>query len=382
MLCAAPFVDELSAGVPTLGAADIRAALGLGYGSVAATLLSVPLLLAFFGEPPLLLLAKRVGRRRMAVAGFAVMALGNLAAAWADNAWQLTICLACSAAAGGVALALVETAIMDGAPDEREIWMTRWTIGATLGDIAAPGLLALAAFAGFGWRGAFAAAALFAGLAACTLPRRMGEDTADEDNERLGIGAALRRALGNRRLLGWCAAATVCDLLDEILVVFAVLFLRDVRGMDAAPAALAIAAVPAAGALGLLLAHGLLRRVAPLRYLGVNSVICALAIGSFVAFPSSIAAVALLGVIGFTAASMWPITTAQCYRALPEDSTTVAVVGSLFTPLSIAMPVAIAAAADAWGLVAAVLLLALQPLGLLALSIGRPRRRRVRNERQ
>jgi MFS family permease len=368
VLCAAPFVDELSAGVPTLGAAEIRASFDAGYGAVVAAVLAVPLLLALFVESPLLLVAKRVGRRRMAAAGFVVMAAGEVAAAASASPWQLTICLACSAAAGGVALALIETAIMDAAPHEREVWMTRWTFGAALGDLAAPGLVAVAALAGFGWRGSFVVAGLMAAIAASVLPRQIGSEDDHAQCEPVAVGAAIRRALGNRRLLTWCAAATVCDLLDEIFIVMAVLFLREVRGMEAAGAALAIAAVPGASALGLLFAGRLLRRVQPLRYLVVNCVTCALAIGGFVWLPSSWAAVVLLGVIGFTAASMWPIATAQSYRALPEDSTAVAALDNLFMPLSIAMPVAIAAAADSWGLAVAVLLLAFQPLMLLAVA--------------
>ncbi|HEX6999442.1 MAG TPA: MFS transporter [Gammaproteobacteria bacterium] len=382
MLCAAPFVDEIAAGVPTLAAADVRDGLGVGYGAVAAVVLSLPLLLSWLVEPPLLLAAKRVGRRRMAAAGFAVMALGNLAAAAAGSAWQLALSLACAAAAGGVALSLVETALMDAAPAERERWMTRWTIGGALGDLAAPGVLALAAFAGVGWRGAFVAAAVLAAGAACALPSHIGEHDGHEGAPSLRPLAALRRALGTRRLLVWCCAAAVCDLLDEILVVVAVLFLRDARALDSAATALAMAVVPAAGALGLLLAERLLRRLPPLAYLAANCAICAPAIGALACLPSAAAAVVLLGVIGFTAACMWPIAAAQAYRALPDDSAAVAAVGRLLTPLTVAMPVAVAAAADAWGPAAAVLLLAVQPLALLALSLSPRRGRREPPERR
>ncbi|HEY8520315.1 MAG TPA: MFS transporter [Gammaproteobacteria bacterium] len=363
--------------MPTLAAADIRAGLGVGHGTVAAVVLSVPLLLSWLVEPPLLLAATRVGRRRMAAAGFAVMALGALGAAAAGSSWQLALCLACSAAAGGVALALLEAAIMDAAPAERELWATRWTLGGTLGDLAAPGLLALAACLGVGWRGAFVAAAALAAGAACALPRRMGEHHPHAVAERPPPAAALRRALGTRRLLVWCAAAALCDLLDEILVVIAVSFLREARAMDAAGAALAMAVAATAGALGLLVAERLLRRIAPLRYLAANCAVCAAALGAFVCWPSPAAAVVLLGMIGFTAACMWPIATAQAYRALPDDSTAVAAVGGLLAPLTFALPVAVAAAADAWGLATAVLLLAAQPLVLLALSLGGRRARPV-----
>jgi predicted MFS family arabinose efflux permease len=369
VLCAAPFADELASGVPTLGAADIRAELGLSYGAAALTLLSIPLLLGLLVESPLLLIARRLGRRRLVAAGFVGMALGTLAAAASVTAWQLALALASAGSAGGVALALLETAIMDAAPTEREHWMTRWTIAATVGDLAAPGLIALAVWTGFGWRGAFVAAALMTLATAAFVPRRMpADDAAATEHGRTTVRAALRRAFGNRRLLLWCAGIQACGLLDEILIVVAMLFLTEVRGASIAVAALVLTALPAAGALGLIVTEGALRRVEPLRWLGVNCAICAGALVGFATTAHLGAAVAFLAVIGFTAAPMWPIATAQSYRALPEDSTAVAAVANLYAPLGVALPVAIAAAADSFGLVVAILLLGAQPASLAALS--------------
>ena len=369
MLCAAPFADELLAGVPTLGAADIRADLALTYGAVAATVLAAPLLLGLFVEAPLLIAAKRVGRRRMAAAGFWAMAAGALGAALSASAWQLALSLSFAAAGGGVALALVETTLMDAAPERRELWMTRFTIGATLGDLAAPGLLAAVAFLGFGWRGAFVAVALSTMLAALLIARHVTDGGA-ADEERLPIRLVLRRALTNGRLLLWSRGVVACDLLDEILVVVAMLFLREVRGIDPGAAALALAVLPAAGMLGLLLTERMLRRMPPLRWLALNCAACSAAIAGLVLIPSAAAAVAMLGVVGFTAASMWPIATAQAYRALPQDSTTVAAVANLFAPLGVALPVAITYAADLWGLPVAVALLGIQPVTLLVLAFA------------
>ena len=370
MLCAAPFADELLAGVPTLGAADIRADLALTYGAVAATVLAAPLLLGLFVESPLLLAAKRVGRRRMTAAGFCAMAAGALGAALSASAWQLALCLSFAAAGGGVALALVETTLMDAAPERRELWMTRFTIGATLGDLAAPGLLAAVAFLGFGWRGAFVAVALSTMLAALLIARHVTDGHGAAVEERLPIRVVLRRALTNGRLLLWSLGVVACDLLDEILVVVAMLFLREVRGIGPGAAALALAILPAAGMLGLVLTERMLRRMPPLRWLALNCAACVVGIAGLVAIPSVAAAIAMLGVVGFTAASMWPIATAQAYRALPQDSTTVAAVENLFAPLGVALPVAIAAAADLWGLSVAVALLAIQPMTLLVLMLA------------
>jgi predicted MFS family arabinose efflux permease len=254
--------------------------------------------------------------------------------------------------------------------------MTRWTIAAALGDLASPGLIALAAWTGFGWRGAFIAAALMTLATAAVVTRRMpADDSPAEEHARTSVRAALRRALGNKRLLLWCAGVTVCDLLDEILVVVAMLFLTEVRGASVATAALALAALPASGALGLFVTQRALSRVAPLGWLAANCVICAAAIVGFVTSAHLGAAVALLGVIGFTAAPMWPLATAQAYRALPEDSTAVAAVANLYAPLGVALPAGVAAAADLGGLALALLMLGAQPAVLLALSYGARTRR-------
>src|SRR5688572_6101673 len=138
-----------------LGAPDIRSGFTLGYATLAVALLSFPALTALFIEAPLMMLADRIGRRRVAIAGFIVFGLAGFGAACSQTGWQLALALAVSANAGGVALGVSQASMMDADPDRRELWMTRWTLFGSLGDLAAPALLALLAACSLGWRAGF-----------------------------------------------------------------------------------------------------------------------------------------------------------------------------------------------------------------------------------
>jgi predicted MFS family arabinose efflux permease len=368
VLCVAPFVDETFSGVPMLGAPDIRSSFDLGYSGVAATILSVPLLLSLFVETPLLLFVKRFGRRRVVFAGFLGMALAAFAGALTTSAWQLAACLTASGIAAGLALSFTEASLMDAAPDHRELWMTRWTLAGSLGDLAGPGIIALFAWLSFGWRGAFVVVGAMSLIAALTVSRAISGGEIDDD-DHLPIREALRRAFNNTSLLWWCVGVTLCDLLDEIVIVFAALFLREVRGADAATTALALSIFPAAAAVGLVVTERLLKRMQPLRILTVACVTCAAALVAFILVPNVGVAIVMLALVGFMNAPLFPLTTAQMYRALPEDSTTVNAVAHLFAPVQVLFPIAIAFTADRFGLSIAVAMLLLQPLGILLIRM-------------
>jgi fucose permease len=77
----------------------------------------------------------------------------------------------------------------------------------------------------------------------------------------------------------------------------------------------------------------------------------------------------LFFLVGVTAAPMYPITSAQAYKALPGRSGTVNAAGHVFTPLSLAIPWVLGVVADHAGVRVALLLLLLQPVGLVAVAL-------------
>lgn len=203
-------------------------------------------------------------------------------------------------------------------------------------------------------------------LALCRQP--FPEHAADEEDEEPGVFVALREALRNRRLLSWLGATALCDLLDEIVVVFAALHLRD--HLDAGPIArsLVVGAGVAGAIVGVLLADRLLKTVDALRLLFWSSVACALSYVAWLWAPSVELSAVLFFLVGVTAAPMYPIASAQAYAALPGRSGTVNAAGHVFTPFVLAVPWLLGAVADRVGVHVALGLLLLQPVALAVLS--------------
>jgi MFS family permease len=397
-------------------------------------------------------------------AGLAALGCVAIGAALAPGPLWLAAALLLYGPASGAGVSLAQATLVDTHPDERERWLARWTLAGELGDLAAPGLLAAAALAGAGWRGAFLVAGLLVLAYAALLARRpfpasppssagaqraerakidrddppssAGAQRAerakiDRDDPPSSAGAqpatpaepaaqrakraeigqggsrakidrddppssaaaqrgeaergsdepeaarrsdgsngepVLRTALRERRLVLWLGGVALCALLDETLVAFAALHLRDELGAGPGALGLALAASTAGGAVGLAAAERLLRRADPLALLRAACAGCGVAYAAWVFAESLAASVALFVAVGFFAAPLYPIALAQAYRALPGRAATVNAVGQLFAPLELAVPILLGFVADAAGLRAALLLLLVQPLALLALA--------------
>jgi MFS family permease len=374
------FLDELGAGLTPVSAADIRDELELAYGGAALVVLVAPLLLSLLIEGPLLLLSDRWRRDRMAALGMSAMGLCMLLAACASSAWMLGLALGGWASASGIACGVSQGALMDAYPDERERWMTRWTLLGALGDACSPVLVLGSMTLGFGWRGALTVAAVLHLLHALTLARAMryvqavgapsdvDEDEADDSTQGSLVGR-LRMGLRDPTLLAWLAGSALCCLLDEILVAFGAMFLHDEFGADIATQTAAFTACAIAGALGLALAERLLRRVDPLRLLLLASLACGLAFVAWLRVSTVAGSIVALALVGVFAAPLYPICAARAYAARPGEAGLVAAVDQLFSPLSIVAPIVVGLLADRYGVIAALTVLLLQPLGVGAIGL-------------
>jgi fucose permease len=240
-----------------------------------------------------------------------------------------------------------------------------------VGELVAPALFALLALWTFGWREAFLIAGVLCFAAAVALPSRFPEVRRSEPEEGVPIRRALGEALRNRALLLWLSGAALCTLLDEILVAFGTLYLRDALGAGVAERSLVFSCFMAGGIPGLLVADRLLARFDPLRVLVASSGLCAATYLAWVFAGSVAASAGLAALVGCTASTLYPITMAQAYRALPERSGTVAATSSLFGWSNLLILPALALLADGWGLLPVMLLLAAQPIGILAISVAR-----------
>jgi MFS family permease len=363
--------------VPIVGASDLQRSFGTAHAELALSVFLVPGVIALVIEPLLFLLADRYPRRWFVRGGLALMAIAVLVAATAPSAIVFSLALSVVWFASGAATGLAQATLVDQFADQRGRILARWSMWSLAGDLAAPALLAALAIVGLGWRTGFAvvAAMLLAWLAALAIAeppsqpptRPPAADDSSSDEPRQSLWSALRDALRDRVLIAWLFGTTLCDLLDEILVVFAVIHLR--TELDAGPLwqSAAVASLVIGGALGLVACDRLLR-VRSERWVLVAS-----AIGTAVSYvpwllaPTPLASTLLMLPVGACAAPLYPLAAAQAYARRPEASGSVLAAGHLFTPIGLALPFLVGAVADYAGTSAALALLVLQPLGLVVL---------------
>ncbi len=373
--------------MPVVGSPAIQQGFGSSYAHLTLALLLVPSMVAMVLEPVLFLLADRHPRKWFVIGGLLAMAAGSFAAALAPNVAVLAVAETVAGIAAGCAVTLTQATLVDAAPTRREQVMARWVLAGLAGDLLAPLLFAALAWAALGWRATFAVAGgavLVCALAAARRPFPPRAIEHDEEEAEPGLVAALRAAIGNRRLLLWLAGRALCDLLDEILVVFAALHLRDL-GLDAGARSAVLIGFVVGGAAGVAAVDRLVERIPPIRLLFMSAVACAALYLAWVAVDVIWLSIPLFTLVGMTAAPLYPLATAQAYAVLPGRSGAVNAAGTLFDPLVMLLPWLLGMVADTWGTTAALFLLAAQPIGLAIISAvsigsrsGSPRRCRER----
>jgi predicted MFS family arabinose efflux permease len=362
-----PFLDELETGVVPLAAPDVATDFALSAGATAGLALLAMQLLAAFVEPPLFVLAERFGRHHFIRGSLLVLGASCLLGAWAPRWWVLLVALALTGPAVGVAGGLGQATLVDARPNEAERVLARWTLFATLGDLATPLLLAF-----LSWRATYLGAGLLTVLFAL-LVRRV--PTAKLEDEEEVERVTLRQALRQPRVLAWGVGVALCVLLDEPLVAFGAIHLHQRFALEAQWRNIVLAAWMVGGLVGVAWVEVLLKRIAPLRLLTGFALV---AVGAAVAFafaPNVGVAAVALAVLGVVDAPLYPLAKAQAYRALPGQSGTVAAVTAALSPLEMGLPLLVGLVADRAGTGVALALLAVQPayLALLSHLTRRPR---------
>ena len=365
-LLAIELLDELVFGAREAAWPLIRDDLSLSYAEI-GLLLSVPSFVSLAVEPVLGVLAVTWQRRALVLAGGACFAGALALAAGAPSFLVLLVAFAVLYPASGAFVSLSQASLMDLEPERRQHNMARWTFAGAVGAVAGPLLLAAFAVAGLGWRGLFAAFAVLA-LALVLLARRSPD--ARGDGDRLRVREALR-AITRREVFRWLFLLELSDLLLDVLFAFLALYFVDEVATSNATAGLAVAVWAGAGLFGSAAAIPFLRRVDGLRYLRVSAVLTAVLFVAFLLVPGPGAKLALVAAIAVANAGWYPVLQARLYDALGDASGLALTVGALF-PLNAALPLAIAALAEQFGLAVALWPLLAAPAALLLLV---PRRR-------
>jgi hypothetical protein len=285
----------------------------------------------------------------------------------------------------GVAAGIAQTAVVERA-ESAERAMARWTLSSTLGDLAAP-LFLFAFQRTLGWRASLVGASvLIAVWAAMSIGAESNAENQlaivtdgevdPEDEESLGLRAAFSTGLRNRRLVAWVIGAALSSLMDETLAVFGALYVRDRFGASASwlspesAVTMVLVAFALGATAGLVVLDRALKRVRPLSLLAGVSVATAVFFVAWLEAWSVYVSAAGLFVVGFFAAAIYPLVKAQAYRAAPGEGALVNAVTQLFGPLDLVIPLALGALADARGVRAALLVMLLQPAGVLLIAIG------------
>jgi MFS family permease len=328
-------------------------------------------------DPVVFLLSDRIARSWLVRGGLAVMAVTSLVAAVAPGPVTLACALSIWGVATGAAASFTEVTLIDRWPDQRARTMARWTLLAMVGDFAAPMMLgALATFGGGdqAWRTGFAlVGGMLAVWAIATSLRAFPAPAAPPADDEPSLWQAVREAIRDRVLLGWLFAIALCNLLDEVLVVFASIYVRDELGASAAWQSATVGAFVAGGALGLVALDRLLVRHAERRLVIAAGAACAVAFVAWLAAPTVWLSVLLMVPVGATAAPLFPLASAQAYARCPGRAGVVVVAGHLFAPFALAVPWLVGAIADRWGTLAALAVLIVQPIGLVALAAATSR---------
>ena len=373
LLFAVAVLEELSSGIPAAGAPDIERSLGLTHTATATVLYVVPGLVALVIDPLVYFAAERVGRPVMVRLGLAAMAAAFFAAAIAPGAVTLACAISVWHVACGAAIAFSEVTLVDLWPEQRARTMARWTLFASVGDLGGPvllGALAMLGISGERWRiGFLVIGALVAMLAIAVALRRFPTPPAAPDENEPTLWQATREAIRDRVLICWLFGCALCNLLDEILIVFASIHLRDDLGATAVGQSVVISAFIVGTTLGLVVLDRLLTRHREQRLIIAIGSACAAVFALWLAAPTVWLSALLMLAVGLTAGPLYPLAIAQAYARCPGRSSVVLVVSHLFSPIALAIPWLLGRVADHAGALAALALLAAQPIGLVVLAL-------------
>ncbi|HEX7090615.1 MAG TPA: MFS transporter [Longimicrobiales bacterium] len=371
-------LDELVSGAWTAAWPLIRTDLGLSYVQV-GLLTSVPYIFGCILEPPLGLLGDAWNRRRIVRAGGIAFAAALLFVALGGAFLPLLLALMLLNPASGAFVELSQATLMDLEPTRRDLNMARWTLAGSIGAVAGPVVLAGAGMAGFGWRGVLVALAAFSAVLVVATWRVPVPGAMDRSlPSARPLAAAARdaiRALRRRDVRRWLVLLQLADLMLDVLQGFLALYFVDAVGVSDAGAAVAVVVWLTAGLAGDALAIPLLARLDGARWLRASAWASLPVLAAFLLVPGAPAKLVLLAVLALLRSGWYPALKARLYGALPERSATVMALGSIASIVVGLLPLTLGLAAQAFGLGAALWLVAAAPAALL---VGVPRRQAAR----
>lgn len=385
--------DEIVSGLPVAGLPLLRDHLGLSYEQV-GLLFAVGSVSAMILEPIINVLSDHHSKRWWILGGLLCLIASFVLAGSTSAYLLLLLVFALYYPAVGTAIGLAEATLIDADPEESTATMTRWTLLASVGDILAPLLVTALVSLHQGWSAiCWLAAGLWTGLFSLTATRPFpnqqapASELANRDQEGqtenefsteksdTSTLRTLLQAVRNPRLLRWGLLALIPTMVDEVLLGFVALYLRDVLHASETAIGLLLTGSLASSLLGLALLDRLpwLRKAAsqaPHRLLaGMAAIVLAGMLLLLTTHTIWLAGLAL-SVVGLGAAGWYPIAQAQTYAQLPGHSSLVRAITGLGAPFDAALPAIVGFLAARFGLLAGLAFLGSAPLLLLLALIG------------
>jgi fucose permease len=371
LLCM-PLLDELVSGFLFIGLPLASKQLQLDYTQI-GFLFAAGALSSMVLDPLINLLSDRRAKRPWILSGLFVMVAG-LVLAGITRSFVLLLCsFVVIYPAITTVLDLSQAVLVDQHPQESTRTLTRWTIMANVGDLLAPILVSLVIILPGGWStlcwlacGFWLIAAVL--IAVQRFPRQeYDDDDAAESTVKLLDG--LRAALRDPLLLRWAALTILPMMLDEIFVVYATLYMRDVLHMRPDLIGLLLTVHMIGAFLGLfVLERTLLQHIAPRRLLISLALTVIVGMLCFLALHALWFIGLALFIIGVGAAGLYPIALGQAYQCHPGRSGLVRTVISMGAPFEVLLPSVVGLVAGHFGIIASICILGTAPFLVILLA--------------
>ncbi len=371
LLCM-PLLDELVSGFLFIGLPLASKQLQLDYTQI-GFLFAAGALSSMVLDPLINLFSDRRAKRPWILSGLLIMVAGLALAGTARNFVLLVCSFVVIYPAITTALDLSQAVLVDQDPQESTRTMTRWTIMANVGDLLAPIVVALVIVLPGGWSTLCWLACGFCLIAALLIavqrfPRQEhADDDAEEPTVKLLDG--LRAALHDPLLLRWAALAILPTMLDEIFIVYATLYMRDMRHMHPNLIGLLLTIHMIGAFVGLfVLDRTLLQHVTPQRLLIGLALIIIAGMVCFLTLHAIWFTGLALFVIGIGAVGLYPIALGQAYKCYPGRSGLVRTVISVGAPFEVLLPSIVGIVAGHFGVIASICILGTAPFLVILLA--------------
>ncbi len=371
LLCM-PLLDEVVSGFLFIGLPLASKQLQLDYTQI-GLLFAAGALSSMVLDPLINLFSDRRAKRLWILGGLLMM-IASLALAGTTRSFVLLLCsFVIIYPAITTALDLSQAVLIDQNLQESARTMTRWTIMANVGDLLAPILVALVIILPGGWSTLCWLACGFCLIAAVLIavqrfPRQEHtDDDAEEPTVKLLDG--LRAARRDPLLLRWAALTILPMMLDEIFVVYATLYMRDVLHMHPDLIGLLLTVHMIGAFLGLfVLEHALLQRSTPQRLLIGQALIIIAGMACFLTLHAIWFTGLALFIIGVGATGLYPIALGQAYKYYPGRSGLVRTVISMGAPFEVLLPSIVGFVAGHFGVIASICILGTAPFLVILLA--------------